>query len=143
MAEALSKASCLIVAAEDPNISWYVGDSAPPKAMLAERLLGIGDGPFEWATHTLAADSSWRDLLMTLQAPAVRESRATYDAEPNYSPRELEVLAQVAMGLTNDQIAAVTGLRVQSVKNLVRSLLSKSGCASRVRLALKYQDLAA
>jgi serine/threonine-protein kinase len=73
-----------------------------------------------------------RDLAESLQAPA--------PAEHPFSPREFEVLALAAQGLTNKEIAYRLGLSERTVQFHMNSVFNKSGTNSRteaVALALR------
>jgi DNA-binding NarL/FixJ family response regulator len=73
--------------------------------------------------------------------PYVREGRRPYGMGPandhELSRREYEVAQLVAKGMSNRKIAAVTGLREQSIKNLVSVIMRKLRCENRVQVALK------
>src|SRR5215469_6149104 len=73
--------------------------------------------------------------------PYVRESRRGYGGGPrsvnDLSRRELECAQLVAKGMSNRKIAHITGLREQSVKNLVSVIMRKLNCENRVQVALK------
>jgi DNA-binding NarL/FixJ family response regulator len=70
--------------------------------------------------------------------PVVREGRKPYGKEDNaLSRREYEVAQLVAKGMSNRRIAHVTGLREQSIKNLVSVVMRKLNCENRVQVALK------
>ena len=49
------------------------------------------------------------------------------------SPREAEMLAHVERGLTNDEIAAATGLLPNTVKSYVKSAMRKLGVHNRIQ----------
>jgi DNA-binding CsgD family transcriptional regulator len=53
------------------------------------------------------------------------------------SRREYECAQLVAKGMSNRKIAQITGLREQSVKNLVSVVIRKLNCENRVQVALK------
>lgn len=55
------------------------------------------------------------------------------------SPRELEVLALLVQGLTNQQIATRLTLTLPTVKNHVHRLLTKMGVASRAEAVAVYR----
>lgn len=70
--------------------------------------------------------------------PYVREGRRGYGRDANeLSRREYECAQLVAKGLSNRKIANITGLREQSVKNLVSVIMRKLHCENRVQVALK------
>jgi len=52
------------------------------------------------------------------------------------TPRESEVLALVAEGLTNQQIAGLLGIAASTVKSHVDSLITKLGAANRTQAAV-------
>jgi DNA-binding CsgD family transcriptional regulator len=54
------------------------------------------------------------------------------------SPRESEVLAMTAQGLTNSQMAAQLGVTVHSVKFHLASIFRKLGVANRTEAAVAY-----
>ena len=57
------------------------------------------------------------------------------------SEREIEVLGQVARGLTNKEIAKKLYLAEGTVKNYVTSILGKIGARDRTQAALRAKDL--
>ncbi len=54
------------------------------------------------------------------------------------SPRQGEVLALVARGATNKEIAAALGISSQTVKNYLTCLMQALGVQSRAALACLY-----
>jgi DNA-binding NarL/FixJ family response regulator len=58
------------------------------------------------------------------------------------SPRELEVAALVARGLTNRQIATELYLSPRTAQNHVQHILTKLGLANRTQVAAWYRDAA-
>jgi DNA-binding NarL/FixJ family response regulator len=71
--------------------------------------------------------------------PYVRETRRGYGPRSvsDLSRREFECAQLVAKGMSNRKIAHITGLREQSVKNLVSVIMRKLNCENRVQVALK------
>lgn len=69
--------------------------------------------------------------------PFVRESRRSYGNGNDLTRREYEVAQLVAKGMSNRKIAQITGLREQSIKNLVSVIMRKLHCENRVQVALK------
>ncbi len=60
-----------------------------------------------------------------------------FDDSP-YSQRELEIIAAVADGLSNKEIAAKLFLSEGTVKNYISSILEKGGLEHRTQLAVYY-----
>lgn len=69
--------------------------------------------------------------------PFVRETRRSYGNGNDLTRREYEVAQLVAKGMSNRKISQVTGLREQSIKNLVSVIMRKLHCENRVQVALK------
>lgn len=67
----------------------------------------------------------------------VRERRQNYGSGIELTRREYEVASLVGKGFSNRRIAAVTGLREQSIKNLVSVIMRKLKCENRVQVALR------
>ncbi|RFS81040.1 DNA-binding response regulator [Actinomadura spongiicola] len=97
--------------------------SAPPGDLLdAVRKAVAGGTPFS------------QEVLGRLVGRAV-SVRAVADPG-DLTPREREVLALVAAGLSNQEIAARLHVGVTTVKTHVAALLAKTDCSNRVRLAV-------
>lgn len=85
------------------------------------------------------------DQRRRLEAAAVQ--LATLGATPEgssqlLSTRELDVLSQVALGLTNRQVATRLGLRVETVKSYLRSAMSKLHASTRQEAVVRARALA-
>lgn len=85
-------------------------------------------------------------LLADGPAARVRECLRRADTDPHpllaaLSPRERSVLAQVARGRSNREIARELGLAEKTVKNNVTAVLAKLGVGSRTQAALLVQAL--
>ncbi|HWD41535.1 MAG TPA: LuxR C-terminal-related transcriptional regulator [Fimbriimonas sp.] len=77
-------------------------------------------------------------VVSMVSRPYIRESRRGYGRSANeLSRREYECAQLVAKGMSNRKIAHITGLREQSVKNLVSVVMRKLNCENRVQVALK------
>lgn len=108
----------------------------------AKALAGGGPGvPFADLV-ALAQGVEGRPLRLDLASAALigtpilvlRETSAP-DPLPMLSPRERQVAALVARGLTNRMIAAELGISLPTVKDHVHHALAKCGMASRAELA--------
>lgn len=67
----------------------------------------------------------------------VREGARNYGSGLELTRREYEVAMLVAKGFSNRRIAVITGLREQSIKNLVSVIMRKLKCENRVQVALR------
>ena len=78
-------------------------------------------------------------VMRTAMRPYVREGRRGYGGRTvnELSRREYECAQLVSKGMSNRKIAHITGLREQSVKNLVSVIMRKLNCENRVQVALK------
>jgi len=77
--------------------------------------------------------------LLRLAAKLTGEPEAP--AEAHLSARELDVLAQVAVGCTNAQAADRLSLRTETVKSYLRSAAAKLGTSSRYEAVTKARRL--
>lgn len=66
--------------------------------------------------------------------------RAPEPIGPRLTPREREIFELVGRGAPNRRISETLGIREQSVKNLVSTIMRKFGVENRVQLALKFLD---
>ncbi|MBT0962411.1 helix-turn-helix domain-containing protein [Denitromonas sp. IR12] len=133
-----------------------------PCACVGSRLLNRTPPPRILALdgHTLVGDQiaflvvsspSWQLqevdkalLHSTLDSVLTRSRKATdandpattwRDAPVAFTPREIEVVALVAKGLTNKEIARELGLSPNTVRNHLSNLSAKTGCRRRAQLA--------
>jgi DNA-binding NarL/FixJ family response regulator len=67
----------------------------------------------------------------------VREGKRPYRRGNRLTHREYEVAEFVSKGYSNRRISEVSGLREQSVKNLVSVIMRKLQCENRTQVALK------
>jgi DNA-binding CsgD family transcriptional regulator len=94
-----------------------------------ERLATIAIGRL----HDSFADRDRRALARLLPTLAVAEAAMRRKGEvwTALTPREREILVYLRLGYTNGQIAAAVGTSVNTVRNQVRSVLSKLGATNR------------
>lgn len=71
------------------------------------------------------------------QPGRARERRQNYGNGVELTKREYEVASLVAKGYSNRRVAEVTGLREQSIKNLVSVIMRKLKCENRVQVAIR------
>lgn len=101
---------------------FLVKDAEPDDLIAGIRRAFAGDSPF---SPTVMRKLVTRALAKT-SSPAL----------PGVTAREREVLALVGAGLTNGEIAARLHVGVTTVKTHIASLLDKTGCPNRIRLAV-------
>lgn len=70
----------------------------------------------------------------------VRERKRKYGSGVELTRREFEVATLVSKGFSNRRIADVTGLREQSIKNLVSVIMRKLKCENRVQVAIRLTN---
>lgn len=103
---------------------FLVKDTSPDELLAAIRRAAAGDAPFSTGVVRRIVDS------------AVRARAAPTAALPALTVREREVLGLVGAGHSNADIAERLHLGVTTVKTHVASLMAKTGCSNRVRLAV-------
>ncbi|MEW1700490.1 response regulator [Streptomyces sp. NPDC093249] len=107
----------------------------------------IGGSDLVAAIRTVATGTSLLDPRMTSRVMArIREPKpepkSTRPAElDRLSPRELEILDLIGLGLTNRQIAERLFLAEKTVKNRVSSILGKLGVGRRIQAAMIAERL--
>ncbi|SEP07505.1 response regulator transcription factor [Trujillonella endophytica] len=125
-----------VVAAIGAGASGFLLKDAPPEEMLAAvRTVHAGD--------SVIAASSTRRLLQHV-APMLRGTSSAPAAEPrelaDLTPREREVLVQMAYGATNAELAAHFVVSEATVKTHVGRVLAKTGSRDRVQaVVLAYR----
>ncbi|GAA2083354.1 response regulator [Actinomadura alba] len=107
---------------------FVVKDTPPGELLDAVRRAAEGDSPFSQSVLNRLVEQAVRARGAVREAPAV--------VLPGLSPREREVLALVAAGHSNQEIAHRLHLGVTTVKTHVGSLMAKTGTRSRIRLAV-------
>lgn len=87
--------------------------------------------------RVLAQDTGDELLRERMETVCTKLAAVGMDTAPGFMPtpklsaRELDVLACVALGWTNAQVAADLGVRTETVKSYLRSAMSKLGSRSR------------
>ena len=104
--------------------SGYVLKSAP-----RERLL-------EAINTAVAGESAWTRVERRRVTGALATPRLSQDIEVPLTQRESEVLRQMALGLTNKEIAKMLGISYETVKEHVQHILRKIGVSDRTQAAV-------
>lgn len=102
----------------------YVLKSAPP-----ERLI-------EALRTALSGESAWTREELRRVTGALATPRLSQDIEVPLTQRESEVLRQMALGLTNKEIAKMLGISYETVKEHVQHILRKVGVTDRTQAAV-------
>ena len=102
--------------AAGPFCGWLAPDVEPPE--------------LEWAIRLIAAG-------FTVCGPAQGEAVLGADDAAALTPRELEVLRVMAMGLSNKGIASELAVSEKTVKNHVSSILGKLSADDRTHAVVK------
>ncbi|GIH06473.1 DNA-binding response regulator [Rhizocola hellebori] len=105
---------------------FLVKDASPAELLDGVRRAAAGDSPFGKAVLKRLVEQA----LRAQSAPIPRQ------APPGVTEREREVLELVGAGLSNPEIAARLHLGVTTVKTHVANLMTKTGSANRVQLAV-------
>lgn len=90
----------------------------------------------EAITKAAAGESAWtRDELRRVTG-ALATPRLSADVEVPLTQRESEVLRQLALGLTNKEIAGALHISYETVKEHVQHILRKIGVSDRTQAAV-------
>lgn len=89
------------------------------------------------------ADSDVRDRVGAAceKLAAAGNGARRAPSAPALSSRELDVLACVALGWTNSDVADQLGLRIETVKSYLRSAMRRLGCHSRLDVVVTARGL--
>lgn len=79
---------------------------------------------------------AWKRDELRRVTGALATPRVAGDIEVPLTQRETEVLAQLAFGLTNKEIAQVLGISYETVKEHVQHVLQKIGVSDRTQAAV-------
>jgi len=102
----------------------YVLKSAP-----RERLIGALE-------TAVKGESAWTREELRRVTGALAIPRLSQDIEVPLTQRESEVLRQMALGLTNKEIAKMLGISYETVKEHVQHILRKIGVSDRTQAAV-------
>ncbi|MBU3066626.1 LuxR C-terminal-related transcriptional regulator [Nocardia sp. NEAU-G5] len=118
-----------------------VPEGTPADAVVAEQLRGI-HAEIRGIAQTLD-DAHARSRLRELSDRVARLMSGPHllDDAPSLAPRELDVLAQIALGCTNGETAERLSLRPETVKSYLRSAMTKLGARTRHEAVVRARRL--
>ena len=99
------------------------------KGMTREQLLGA-------IRKVAAGEEAWTREELRRVTGALAAPRMSADVEVPLTQRENEVLRQLALGLTNKEIAQALGISYETVKEHVQHILRKIGVSDRTQAAV-------
>lgn len=117
------------------DLAAYRGDLATALVLYTEAL----DGASTAGYRQLA--SQYRTRLDAVAHPPAATANTVGDRRGNLSPRELEILGQLARGQTDQQIADTLFLTIRTVRSYLDRIRSKTGCRRRSELTLLAVEL--
>ncbi|MDH2442528.1 response regulator transcription factor [Amnibacterium sp. CER49] len=135
LSSALPEVRCIMLTAYDDDEAMVSAVIANAAGYVLKDIRGSG---LIDAVRTVAAGRSALDAGLVR---AVRSRLRDQSEDPRLAslgPRERDVLALIADGLTNRQIGVRLGLTEKTVKNYVSSLLAKLGLQSRTQAAVLH-----
>ena len=112
---------------------FLLKDAEPAELVAAIRVVAAGEA--------MLSPAVTRRLIDAFAAGTVTEARAEDPRLERLTPRERDVLAQVAAGLSNAEIGAALGIAAGTVKAHVNALLPKLGVRDRVQATIVAYDL--
>ncbi|OYC95639.1 response regulator [Microbacterium sp. Yaish 1] len=113
---------------------FLLKDAEPDEIVRAVRSVAAGDGTLDQAvTRRVLREFSRRRALQRVSTAA--------EAAGHLTPRERDILALLAQGMSNDEIAAALMVEVSTVKSHLVRILPKLGVRSRLQAVVwAYQN---
>ncbi len=148
-------ARALQMAAPQDYLRMFLDEGAEVRALLAEFRLKVSDVGFENSDFKLMVEKFISRLLAAFDQPAgtpavwgavqnpqsaIKNHKSEILVEP-LSPRELEVLALMAGGLSNAEIARKLYLTVNTLKAHTNSIYGKLDVHSRMQAVIRAREL--
>jgi len=130
----LMRAEAMVRGSECRHVVLYTWDASPPFVQAATEI-----GVAGIILKTRSADALVDGIERVVAGEAVGldgGDRADGRRRPDLSDRESEVLALIARGLTNPEIASELFLSVETVKTYVKRLYAKLGVHNRAQAAV-------
>lgn len=140
----LPELACLMLTSFDDDEALFDAIMAGAAGYVLKQ---IGGSDLVAAIRTVATGRSLLDPRMTsrvmarLRAPEPAPETAAPGELDRLSPRELEILDLIGLGLTNRQIGERLFLAEKTVKNRVSSILGKLGVGRRIQAAMIAERL--
>lgn len=150
LCKVIAEAGHMVVDLTDEAAIVLADGSRPPEE--ARNIIGLGIADERWR-GALPRDADARQIDaairavaagLVVRAPPSRDSgfgaRRESDGQALLTPRELEVLASLAEGLTNKAIARRLDISLHTVKFHVESLFRKLGARTRTEAVAKAAE---
>jgi DNA-binding NarL/FixJ family response regulator len=112
---------------------FLLKDAEPAELIAAIRVVAAGEA--------MLSPAVTRRLIDAFTTGAVTTTRPGDPRLATLTPRERDVLAHLATGLSNAEIAAVLGIGTGTVKTHVNALLPKLGARDRVQATIVAYDI--
>jgi DNA-binding NarL/FixJ family response regulator len=129
---------CVMLTGYDDDEAMYAAVIADAAGYVLKDIRG--SGLIEVIKKVATGRSALDPALVKAVRNRLRSGPAGDPRLRTLNPREREVLALIADGLTNRQIGARLSLTEKTVKNYVSSLLSKLGLQSRTQAAVLHLE---
>ncbi|MFE5667623.1 response regulator [Streptomyces niveus] len=113
---------------------FLLKDTAPDEILRAGRIVAEGGA--------MLSPTVTRTVISRFHRPDAARIRAAREATARLTPRERQVLATLADGMTNADIGELLQLRESTVKAHVSRILTELGVSNRVQAAMVARDLA-
>jgi RNA polymerase sigma factor (sigma-70 family) len=123
-----------VIQAIRAGASGYLLKDAP-RAQVLETIRAAGAGEVLISADLLRGAVNY--LVNPKAATSEDAARNNHDLIENLTPRENEVLALVAQGKTNKEIAKRLGVSAETVKKMVQSVIGKLQASDRTHAAVK------
>jgi len=93
-------------------------------------------GAWGYFTKTAPLAETFEGIKQLLQAPAPLQAPDLKAALPHFTPREQEILAHLAIGASNKELARTLSMAEETAKVHMKTLLRKLGLKNRTQVAI-------
>ena len=125
----------IVLVRETPEVVQEAMDCFA-NGVIFKSTLGSGHGDLISALQTIAEGEIYYPEPVRRLASSPQKPKERLDLVEDLTPRELEVVAQVARGLKNNAIADVLGVSLETVKTHVGNAMDKLAARDRTQMAV-------